>query len=136
MTDNARDEAEITRLITRLGTALDEGRIDDLRSIFTADATATTPGGTAHGRDRVIAQAARNDEGFTWFQHSISDILVDLGDDRASVRANPVGVYGRDTAPALRVGGLYRFGAVRTPDGRRFDPLAVQPLWQIENSAA
>lgn len=132
--DTLLDEAEITRLVTRLGAALDEHDFQELTRLFTPDVTATTPGGTATGRDNVITQATRNHVDFPNLQHIISGVLVDMDGDRASVRANLVGHFGRadNPEPVRRIGGIYHFGAVRTPEGWRFDALSVRQVWRIE----
>ncbi|MBF6238797.1 nuclear transport factor 2 family protein [Nocardia otitidiscaviarum] len=137
--DSVRDdEAEISRLVTRLGVALDEHDFQALPQLFTPEATATTPGGTAVGRDKVIAQATRNHTDFPNLQHIVSGVLVDVSGDRAEVRANLVGYFGRadDPEPVRRIGGVYRFGAVRTEDGWRFDALTVRQVWRIERETA
>ncbi|WP_459957353.1 nuclear transport factor 2 family protein [Nocardia sp. IFM 10818] len=133
-----RDEAELTRLATRLGVALDEHDFAALGAMFTPGAKATTPGGTAEGRERVLAQATANHEGYTRLQHVVSGILIDLDGDTATIRANLVGHYGRgdDPAPVRQLGAVYRFGAVRTTDGWQFESLTAQQVWRIENPSA
>ena len=51
------DRQEITELVYRLGTCLDDGRFDDMRALLVDEATVRTPGGTAAGRDAVVAPA-------------------------------------------------------------------------------
>ncbi|HVK23266.1 MAG TPA: nuclear transport factor 2 family protein [Actinokineospora sp.] len=122
---------EITQLVYRLGACLDDHRFDDLVGLFTADATARTPGGEAAGRDAVIAQATRNHEEYQRIQHLISNVLVDVDGSAASVRANLVGTFvGSDGAPVLELGAVYRFGARRVGDGWRLSAVEVEPLWR------
>lgn len=137
-TSASDDTAEITRLVTRLGAALDEHDFQTLPQLFTPDATATTPGGTAVGRDNVITQATRNHTDFPNLQHIVSGVLVDLDGDKADVRANLVGYFGRadNPEPVRQIGGIYRFGAVRTADGWRFNSLTVRQVWRIEREVA
>lgn len=130
----ARDE--ITTLVHRLGACLDEARFDDMRAIFTADATAKTPGGVAEGIDALTAQASRNHAPEERIQHVITDVLVDLHGGRASVRANLVvtfaGIPDGDVPEAgtrLRVGEVYRFTARRTPDGWRLASVETVMVW-------
>ena len=80
------DRTEIIELVSRLGVWLDEKRFDEARSILTEDATVTTPGGSVAGVDRVAAQARRNHVVPT--QHVITNVLIDLDGDRATVGAN------------------------------------------------
>ncbi|MFD0656439.1 nuclear transport factor 2 family protein [Thermocatellispora tengchongensis] len=84
------DRDEITRLVYRLGVVLDEGRFDEMPSIFTEDATVHTPGGLAKGRDALTAQAQRTHSPGERIQHVVGNVLIDLDGDRADVRANLV----------------------------------------------
>ena len=66
MSDELRtlvDRSEIIQLVDRLGRWLDERRWDEAPSLFTADATAETPGGVARGRAALVEQARRNHDG-------------------------------------------------------------------------
>jgi hypothetical protein len=135
------DRMEITDLLNRLTAGLDEHRFDDLRTIFAENAVAQTPGGTVEGREAVIAQATRNHEDFDRLQHFATGIIVDLdsgGGDRATVRANLVGVFGHtsEQTPERLLSGVYRIEAVRTPDGWRLSSLGVRPVWQYGTGAA
>lgn len=127
--------AELTDLVSRLGAALDEHRFDDLRELFTDDATATTPGGTAEGRDSVVAQATRNHVGVDRLQHVLTNVLVDLdGPDAATgatVRANLIAHFASaDGVPEQTIGGVYRFRVRATPAGWRIAALQVAPVWR------
>ena len=125
------DRNEITDLVGRVGLWLDEKRFEEARSIFTEDATADTPGGSVRGVDLLVEQASRGHEDRT--QHVITNVLVDLAGDRATVRANVIATMVPDTdAPETRfvIGGRYRFEAVRTPEGWRFSRLEVKPVWR------
>ncbi|WP_454199042.1 nuclear transport factor 2 family protein [Nocardia sp. Marseille-Q1738] len=129
------DRQQITALVDRLGRALDEGRFDDLRAIYTPDATAKTPGGTAEGRDALIAQASRNHTDDKHIQHVISNVLVDLRGDAADVRANliatfaPAATNGTIPQPQYTLGEIYRFDAVRTAEGWRLSRVQTIPIW-------
>ena len=102
-----RDRIEITDLIYRLGACLDEHRFDDLHFLFTEDATAATPGGTAQGRNAVIAQATRNHGENDHHHHLITNVLVDLDGDRAAARAILVATFVRHAShPALVLGAV------------------------------
>jgi len=136
------DRSEIADLVNRLGRVLDEGRFDEMRSLLVEDATARTPGGTAEGRDAMVAQASRNHRPEQAIQHLITNLLIDLDGDRASARANlvvhfgPADGGGSDSqggspAPpvAFTLGEVYRFELVRTPDGWRFARVETTPVW-------
>lgn len=133
-----RDRSQITDLVYRLGMRLDEGRFDELRSLFIEEATVRTPGGLAEGREALVAQASRNHPPDERIQHVITNVLIDLDGDRANVRANLV-VHsasladGEKPAPAPPVryslGEVYHFGAVRTGDGWRLSRVEAVPVW-------
>ncbi|WP_196812176.1 nuclear transport factor 2 family protein [Nocardia sp. CNY236] len=131
------DRQQITMLIDRLGRSLDEDRLDDLRSIYTPDATATTPGGTAEGRESLIAQARRTHTRDRHIQHAVSNVLIDLHGDSAEVRANLIATFAPAVAdetipqPQYILGEIYRFDAVRTPDGWRLSQVQSTPIWAI-----
>jgi len=125
------DRFAITDLIYALGAALDEHRFDDLRDLFIEDATASTPGGVAQGRDAVIAQATRNHVKYAHLQHSMTNVLIELNGDRAAVRANLHGVFADESGvPELVLGAVYRFQADRTDQGWRLAGLEVTPIWR------
>ncbi|WP_406238018.1 nuclear transport factor 2 family protein [Nocardia sp. NBC_01009] len=132
------DRNQITALVDRLGSTLDEGRFDDFRTIYTADATAKTPGGTAEGRDALIAQASRNHSGDTRIQHVISNVRIELKGETADVRANTIATFApaptdpkTPPQPQYTLGGIYRFDAVRTGEGWRLSRVETTPTWSI-----
>lgn len=133
------DRQEITELVYRLGVALDDGRFDDLRSILTEDATASTPGGSVEGIEAVIAQAGRNHSlPDQRIQHVITNVLVDLALDRADVRANLVVTFASraSMSPLRTVAEVYRFAARRTPDGWRLSRVESTPVWTTGSRSA
>jgi hypothetical protein len=129
--ESLTDRLELQDLVSRLTAGLDEHRFDDLRALFVEDATAQTPGGTAQGREAVIAQATRNHRDYDRLQHLVSGVLVSLDGDRAAVRTNLVGIFGKsgEDGPSRVIGAVYRLEAVRTDDGWRFASVAVRPVW-------
>ena len=81
------DRQAVTDLVSRLGLWLDgETTLEQARAILAEDVAVSTPGGTAQGIDKVVAQARRNHEVPT--QHVITNVLVDLDGDRATAGAN------------------------------------------------
>ena len=138
--DTTADRSAVTAVVDRLGACLDEGRFDDLRALVVEDATVRTPGGQAEGREALIAQARRNHPSDQRFHHVITNVLVDLDGDRASVRANlvlHVTTPAPDDAPTdapapppvYVLGEVYRFELARTEDGWRFTHIATTPVW-------
>ena len=132
------DRRMIEDLVQRLGACLDDGRFDDMRSLFTADATVRTPGGTAEGCDALIAQAARNHTPDKATQHLIGGVLIELAGHTAVVRANALVTFaGRaDGRPELVMGEVYRFSARRTDDGWRLTSVETAPTWRMQGSPA
>ncbi|MCP2319780.1 hypothetical protein APR12_005155 [Nocardia amikacinitolerans] len=130
------DRNHITALVDRLGQVLDEGAFENFREIYTADATATTPGGTARGVDAMIAQASRSHSADKKIQHFISNVIVDLRGDTAAVRANLLATFtpaaeGTLTEPKYTLGEIYSFDAVRTAAGWRLSRVQSTPQWAI-----
>jgi 3-phenylpropionate/cinnamic acid dioxygenase small subunit len=130
------DREEITRLVYRLSAVLDEGRFEELPSIFTEDAAAQTPGGQAEGRDAVIAQAVRNHSPEDRIQHLLSNVLIEVAGDHAGVRANVLATFATAApearlgpTPRFALGGIYRFNATRTPQGWRLSRVETHPIW-------
>ncbi len=137
------DRDEITDLVSRLGRSLDEGRFDEMRSLLVDEVTARTPGGAKEGRDAVVALARKNHRPEWGSEHVITNVLVDLDGDRASVRANLVVSTAADSPPdadatgppplAPRVtfvlGEVYSFEVVRTAQGWRLSRVDAVPVW-------
>jgi hypothetical protein len=131
---------EITNLVARLGVALDEGRFDEMRSLLTDDVTVRTPGGTAEGREAVIAQARRNHRLEQPSQHMITNLLIDLDGDQAQARANLMVAFGplggakdssrpRELPVEYTTGQVYRFDLMRTSDGWRLAGIENTAVW-------
>ena len=123
---------EIARLVYRLGACLDEGRFDGMRDLFVDDAVASTPGGVAEGIDALIAQASRNHSPDAGIQHLITNVLVDLEGDRATVRANLLVTFARpdpDADAPSALAEVYRFVARRSPSGWRLARVEAHPVW-------
>jgi 3-phenylpropionate/cinnamic acid dioxygenase small subunit len=132
------DRQKIEDLVQRLAACLDDGRFDDMRSLFTADATARTPGGTAEGRDALVAQAARNHTPDKATQHLIGGVLIELAGHTATVRANALVTFAdrADGRPEFVMGEVYRFSARRTDDGWRLTSVETTPTWRMQGSPA
>jgi DNA-binding MarR family transcriptional regulator len=130
------DRNEITELVSRLGMWLDEKRWDEARSILTEDATAETGGGSVAGVEQVAEQARRNHVVPT--HHVITNVLIDLDGDRATVSANLVATFvgGTDgSGPHSQLGERYRFEAVRSSEGWRLSRVEARPVWSVRSDA-
>ncbi|MEU6998775.1 nuclear transport factor 2 family protein [Nonomuraea sp. NPDC046570] len=131
------DRGDITQLIYRLYACMDEGRLDDLRSVFSDEATARTPGGVAEGRDAVIAQASRNHSAEERIQHFVHNVLIDVDGDYAGVRADVIVTFSDEAAPEGRLAPeprftlstRFRYEVTRSPQGWRLSRLDATPVW-------
>jgi len=137
------DRQAIADLIARLGLMLDEKQFEDAPSILVDDVTVQTPGGSSSGLGEVMAQAERTHTVRT--QHAITDVLIELNGDTAQARANQISTFAPDrpgarllvngveqASPYLTIGGLYRFGAVRTEAGWRLSRIESETLWSSQ----
>lgn len=123
------DRSAITDLVSRLGLWLDEDRTDEgARALLVEDVTVDTPGGQSTGIDRVVAQAQRNHD-YLSVQHVITNVLIDLDGDRATVRANLVVTLADETVRSTQ-GERYRFETRRTTDGWRLSHIGVAQVWK------
>ena len=132
------DRQDITDLVSGLGRCLDERDFEGLRDLFTDDADVTTPGGTATGHDALVEQARRRHSSDQGIQHVITNLLIDLDGDRATVRANLLVSFaktGPDDAQPFLLGEVYRFELRRTADGWRFTRLGSTPVWTLNRPA-
>jgi hypothetical protein len=132
------DRHDILDLIATLGRRLDERDFEALRDLFTHDASVSTPGGAATGHDALVDQARRRHSQDDGIQHIITNQLVDIDADRASVRANLLVSFARsgvdDPQPFL-LGEVYRFELRRTDDGWRIVSLGSTPVWSLNRPA-
>ncbi|MBX6384825.1 MAG: nuclear transport factor 2 family protein [Microbispora sp.] len=131
------DRADVAQVIYRLYACMDEGRFDELRSVFSDEIAVRTPGGLAQGRDAVIAQAARNHSTEERVQHFVHNLLVEVDGGHADVRADVVVTFSDGEAPAGRLAPeprftlseRFRYEATRTPDGWRLSRVDSTPVW-------
>jgi 3-phenylpropionate/cinnamic acid dioxygenase small subunit len=125
------DRSEIADLIARLGLWLDEKRFEDARSVLTEDVAVETLGGQVQGIEAVTEQARRNhDVGRT--QHVITNLLIDLDGDKATIRANLIATFVQradEPGSHFDIGERYRFEAIRTAHGWRLSRVQASPLW-------
>ncbi|MEV5751015.1 nuclear transport factor 2 family protein [Actinoallomurus sp. NPDC052308] len=123
------DPALLIDLVTRLGRWLDDKRFDEARTVFTEDATADTLGGSVRGVDALAAQARRNHPADVATQHFITNPLIEVDGDRATIDANLLVVFASSTDRRV-LGERYRLEAARTPDGWRIRRVAARMIWE------
>lgn len=133
------DRLRIEELISKLGRCLDERDFEGLRDLYTDDATVTTPGGTSTGHDALVDQARRRHSEDDGIQHVMTNLLVELDGDQASVRANLLASFARsgatDPQPYV-LGEVCRFTLIRSGEGWRFTTLLATPVWSLNRPAA
>ncbi|MFD0683998.1 nuclear transport factor 2 family protein [Actinomadura fibrosa] len=126
------DHDQLTDLVTRLGRWLDEKRFDEARTVFTEDAEAHTAGGTSRGVETLAEHARRNHQVPT--QHYITNPLIEVDGDRASISANLLVVFAHEEGLRV-VGEVYDLGAVRTDAGWRIARVGARMVWDTRQEA-
>lgn len=133
------DHRELTDLVSRLYSVLDEERFGDLAGIYTADAVLVFPSATMEGLEAIERVARRRADAYESMQHLTTDVLIELEGDRAVLRTNHVAFHvHRDTAAGERfdAGVVHRFDAVRTPAGWRLSRADGRVVWTSGRSPA
>ncbi|BCJ31841.1 nuclear transport factor 2 family protein [Actinocatenispora sera] len=128
------DRIEIADLFSRFALLLDEGRWNDIDTVFADGVVIHSPrGGELEGIDSVVAFLRRSTVEGQHTQHTTTDLLVDLDGDRAAASSNSIVYYYRDGQAPHFVGGLRQAcNLVRTPAGWRMREVRVLPAWTRE----
>jgi hypothetical protein len=124
------DRIELTDLVSRLGLWLDEKRFDDANSILTEDVWVRTSTGSVEGIAAATDQARRSHD-FPATHHVITNVLVDLAADNATIHANLIVTFVLDhQTPSHRtLGERYQFSARRTTAGWRLSGIEATRVW-------
>ncbi|WP_043649447.1 nuclear transport factor 2 family protein [Nocardia thailandica] len=145
MTSSSRyetdDRAQISGLVIRYYSAVDEKRVDRalIDTTFTEEGRWVGPTGTARvGRDLIAEQQAEAVSMFRATHHVTSDYLVDVEGDTARLRANLTAMHlwgaGTTDPAALEshflAGGVFDGTAVRTDAGWRLSELRLRIVWR------
>jgi ketosteroid isomerase-like protein len=123
------DSLEVTDLITRLYALLDEGRYDELGSVYAADVELEFPNAQARGLEEVIARARTRFERYDRAQHITTDLLVDLDGDHAQIRSNHWAIHVLD-GQREEAGLVHHFDAARGADGWRLTRGRAEVIWR------
>jgi ketosteroid isomerase-like protein len=125
------DRLEIAELFARLARLLDEGRHEDVHTVYADDIVVRSPrSGELRGVDEVTAFLRRSQVDGEHTQHVHGDVLVTVDGDRAEASANQLVHYYRTGEPPHRRSGLrLAYVVVRTPAGWRFHEGQLTLAW-------
>ena len=111
MASTLEEKEAIREVLAEYCFSLDDGRYDDMAALFTEDGTWDTAFGTAKGRAEIAALArdirARAGENRPRAIHLVTNIVMALDGDRATVRSNWTVVQNSPTGPKIGSGGGY-----------------------------
>jgi 3-phenylpropionate/cinnamic acid dioxygenase small subunit len=132
------DRDEIIDLAIAYTWALDSRRLDDLRAVFTPDATATLRNVDCVGVDAIIERIGGAVLRLDRTQHLVGNHQVqvdgDEGTHRCQLHSQHV-LEGTEGGDNYVVGGYYEDRVVRTPDGWRIAHRLMQQTWTEGNPA-
>ncbi len=133
------DERNIVAVATDYTWALDEHRWDDLRNVFTPEATAnlSSPDSLV-GVDAIIGRVRAALEPLDDSQHLVGNHRVVVDGDTATHRCYLHAQHIRRAAnggPTYIVAGRYEDELARTPDGWRITHRALIVMWTDGNTA-
>jgi hypothetical protein len=132
------DRDDIIDLAIRYTWALDTKNVEDLRNVFTTDATATLRGVECSGVDAIIARIGGAVLRLDHTQHLVGNHQVtvdgDTGTHRCHLQSQHV-LARTEGGDNYIVGGYYEDRVVRTPDGWRIAHRLMQQTWTEGNPA-
>jgi ketosteroid isomerase-like protein len=123
------DRQDVADLVTRLYVLLDEGRYDELGSVYAQDVELEFPSGPMRGLDHVTEVARRRGARYDRVQHISADVLVDLDGDAARVRSNHWAVHVHPGG-RFEAGLVHHFDAARTAVGWRLTRGRADVVWR------
>ncbi|GAA3508310.1 nuclear transport factor 2 family protein [Actinomadura keratinilytica] len=125
------DYHALTDLVARLGRCLDDKRFGEMRTVFTEDASVGTASGVARGIDAIVEKAGRVRPDGVFTQSFITNPLIEVDGDTATITANLLAVFvGRPEGGGRLFGERYDLTAARTPQGWRISRVESVPLWE------
>ncbi len=122
MSDEAADRQAIIDLAAAYGWAVDAGDFDELRNLFTTDATAELGGSGQNGIDEICDRLASALGRFIRWEHHLDDHEVTIDGDTATARCSVHAIHERPPgeSPAVyTVVGTYDDRLARTAAGWR-----------------
>ena len=133
------DKLEIQEQLARYARGVDTHDWELWKSVFTEDAVVdySRSGVICGPRDEVADFLAAAYASIPWATHHITNIEIDLGGDRAAVRAmffNPMQIPGVEGSSST--GGYDHHDFVRTPAGWKSEHLVEEPVWFLNRPGA
>jgi hypothetical protein len=141
------DRAEITSLVSRYFSAIDDKRLDPatMEAVFTASAHVTRPNGASlTGPEAIAASQTESFARFRATHHVSSDHVIDLDGDSACIRANLIAMHlwadqERDPNTLqthFLAGGVLHGLVIRTGQGWRLSELSMRNTWRTGSGYA
>lgn len=130
------DRDDIIDLAIAYTWALDTKQVDDLRRVFTADATGLLRGVECAGVDAIIARIGGSILRLDHTQHLVGNHQVTVDGDTATHRCQLHSQHVKAGTPGgdnFIVGGFYDDRLVRTADGWRIAHRVMQQTWSAGN---
>jgi hypothetical protein len=122
------DRSELADLVARHSLWTDDRSYDETGRIFTEDVAVTSPRGQSQGIEALIELVRSGDDRYVRTLHNKSNLVIEVDDDTATVRAHDIAVFVIDDKTEALGAGFHRYRARRTEDGWRFDRLEVVPI--------
>lgn len=130
------DRADIVQLTIDYCWALDTGRWDDLRHVFTADAVTDLGQGGQDGIDAIIERVSTALGPLDDSQHMVTNHQITVTGDQAEGRCYVQAQHirrGAEGGELYTVGGRYEDRYRRTADGWRITERKIVSMWTDGN---
>jgi ketosteroid isomerase-like protein len=131
------DRDEIIDLTIAYTWALDTKQLDELRDVFTADATAMLRGRACEGIDAIIERIGGAVMRLDRTQHFVGNHQVHVDGETATCRCQLQGQHvleGTEGGDNYIVGGYYEDHLVRTSEGWRIEHRVMEQTWADGNA--
>ncbi len=132
------DQQAIIDLAIAYTWALDSMQLDDLRSVFLADATADLNDVHCEGIDAIIERINRPLSRLDSTQHLVGNHQVRVDGDTATHRCHLQSQHvkrGTEGGDNFLIGGIYEDRVVRTEEGWRIAHRTLTAIWTDGNRA-
>ena len=136
MPDRTSDRSDIIDLAIRYAWALDSKNLEELRDVFTPNATALMRGVRCDGVDEIIARVAGAVLRLDHTQHLVGNHQVTVTGDTGTHRCQLQGQHvlvGCNGGDNFIIGGYYEDDVVRTTEGWRITHRLMEQTWTSGN---